>query len=91
MEYPSQDEKLSMAKHRGSHPSSSIPRRGTVWWRVVYWSGRTLQVVGLVLVWWVLLLFASVAGMGALLQSVFVAAVVFYTGWACATWARKSL
>lgn len=91
MEYPSQDEKLSMAKNRGQPPSSSIPRRGTVWWRAVYWGGRTLQVVGLVLIWWVLLLFANMARMGALLQSVLVAAVVFYTGWACATRARKSL
>ena len=91
MEYPSQDEKLSMAKDRARPPSTSVSYHSTALWRVVYWGGRALQVVGLVLMWWVLLLFANVAGMEVLLRWVIVAAVVFYTGWACAAWARKSL
>jgi hypothetical protein len=56
---------------------------------VVYWCGRVLQMLGLLLIWWVLLLFAGAVGMGALLGWGGVAAVVFYAGWACTTWARK--
>jgi hypothetical protein len=59
--------------------------------RVVYWCGRVLQVLGLLLIWWVLLLFASVAGMGALLLWSLAAVVVFYVGWACTVWARRGL
>jgi len=91
MEYPSQDEKLSMAKNRARHASPAMSSHRTALWRVVYWGGRALQIVGLVLMWWVLLLFANVAGMGVLLQWVMVAAVVFYMGWTCVAWARKSL
>jgi hypothetical protein len=57
--------------------------------RVMYWCGRSLQVLGLVLVWWVLLLFAGVASMGVLLWWSVAAAVVFYAGWACTMWAKK--
>ncbi|HEY7491923.1 MAG TPA: hypothetical protein VIH59_12550 [Candidatus Tectomicrobia bacterium] len=57
--------------------------------RVAYWCGRVLQVLGLLLIWWVLLLFAGVEGMGALLSWSVIAAVVFYTGWACTVWARR--
>lgn len=58
--------------------------------RLLYWCGRSLQVVGLLLIWWVLLLFAGVASMGVLLWWGMTAAVVFYAGWACTMWARKS-
>lgn len=44
--------------------------------------------VGLLVVWWALLL-ASTVDMGALLFWVGVAAVVFYVGWACTVWAKK--
>jgi hypothetical protein len=50
-----------------------------------------LQVVGLLLLWWVLLLFAGVVDMGVLLRWSGVATVVFYTGWVCTVWARKGL
>lgn len=56
---------------------------------VVYWCGRTLQVAGLVLIWWVLLLFVGTAGMGLLLYWSGVAALVFYAGWACTLWGRR--
>ena len=65
------------------------PRPLTGGRRIVYWCGRSLQVLGLVLVWWVLLLFAGVAGMGVLLWWSVAAAGVFYAGWACTVWAKK--
>jgi hypothetical protein len=70
--------------------STSAPRRrptGIRW--LVYWSGRGLQVIGLLLLWWVLLLFADTNGMAVLLQLSLIAAVVFYAGWVCTVWARK--
>jgi hypothetical protein len=57
--------------------------------RVLYWCGRSLQVLGLLLIWWVLLLFAGVASMGVLLWWGMAATAVFYAGWACTMWARK--
>ena len=69
---------------RGAIPVQQRPV-GIRW--VAYWGGRTLQVVGLVLLWWVLLLFAGVAGMGVLLYWSAAAALVFYAGWACMRWA----
>jgi hypothetical protein len=70
---------------RGTVPEAQ--RLAGVRW-VAYWCGRTLQVIGLVLIWWVLLLFAGTAGMGLLLYWSAVAAAVFYIGWACVTWAK---
>ena len=55
--------------------------------RVIYWCGRILQMIGLVLIWWVLLLFAGTAGMGVLLYWSAAAALVFYAGWVCMMWA----
>jgi hypothetical protein len=55
---------------------------------LAYWCGRTLQALGLVLIVEVLLLFAGTPGMGALLEWSAVAALVFYAGWACTTWAK---
>jgi hypothetical protein len=43
--------------------------------------------LGLVLIWWVLLLFAGTAGMGVLLAWSAAAALMFYAGWACTMWA----
>jgi hypothetical protein len=45
--------------------------------------------LGLVLIWWVLLLFAGTAGMSVLLGWGVVAALVFYAGWGCMRWALK--
>lgn len=49
---------------RDNQPSAkrspaSRKRRGGLW-RLVYWAGRTCQVIGLLLLWWVLLLFPAV-------------------------------
>ena len=66
-------------------PDSQRPV-GVRW--VAYWCGRTLQVAGLVLILEVLLLFASTAGMALSLYVSAVAALVFYAGWACITWAK---
>ena len=71
---------------RGTIP---VPQRpvGVRW--VVYWCGRILQMLGLVLIWWVLLLFAGTAGMSVLLYWGAAAALVFYAGWACMMWATR--
>jgi hypothetical protein len=69
---------------RGTIPASQRPV-GVRW--LAYWCGRTLQVVGLVLLWWVLLLFAGAASMGLLLYWSAAAALVFYAGWVCIMWA----
>ena len=71
--------------------TSSTPRRPGGLRRVVYWCGRGLQVLGLLLIWWVLLLFVSMAdaGMGVLLQWGLFAAVVFYAGWAFTVWGKR--
>jgi hypothetical protein len=69
---------------------ASAPRRRPAGIRgLAYWSGRGLQVIGLLLLWSVLLLFADTNGMAVLLQLSLVAAVVFYAGWICTVWARK--
>jgi hypothetical protein len=46
-------------------------------------------VLGLVLIWWVLLLFAGTAGMSVLLYWGAAAALVFYAGWVCMMWATR--
>jgi hypothetical protein len=75
----------------GRHPRTtqaalqSLTRRR----QVLYWCGRSLQVFGLLLIWWILLLFAGAASMGMLLWWGMVATAVFYAGWACTMWARK--
>lgn len=57
--------------------------------RVVYWMGRVLQGLGLLLIWWVLLMFAGAAGMWVLLYWSLLAVLVFYVGWACSRWAKR--
>jgi hypothetical protein len=77
----------TMSEERIGKGTIPVPRRpvGIRW--VVYWCGRFLQMVGLVLIWCVLLLFTDTAGMGALLYWSATAALVFYAGWACIMWA----
>jgi hypothetical protein len=81
------DELSSMSEERTGRGAIPIPQRpvGVRW--VVYWCGRILQMSGLVLIWWVLLLFAGTAGMGVLLYWSAAAALVFYAGWVCMLWA----
>jgi hypothetical protein len=81
------DEWYSMSEERTGRGALPAPQRpvGVRW--VVYWCGRILQMSGLVLIWWVLLLFAGTAGMGVLLYWSAAAALVFYAGWACMLWA----
>jgi hypothetical protein len=71
---------------RDTRPVAQRPA-GRRW--VAYWCGRILQVLGLALMVEVLLLFTSPAGMELLLYWSMMAAVVFYTGWACITWAKR--
>jgi hypothetical protein len=80
-------ELYTMSEERVGKGVSPVRQRpvGARW--IAYWCGRTLQVVGLVLLWWVLLLFAGTAGMGLLLYWSAAAALVFYAGWACMMWA----
>jgi len=80
-----------MSDERWGRGALPVPQRLVGVRCMAYWCGRTLQVVGLVLLWWVLLLFAGTAGMGLLLYWSAVAAVVFYAGWACTTWAKGRL
>ena len=57
--------------------------------RWLYTCGRVLQGFGLLLIWWVLLLFAGTADMHTLLFWSMAAVVVFYLGWVCTAWAKK--
>lgn len=66
-----------------------LPERPVGGRLVVYWCGRILQALGLLLLWWVLLLFTSNVGMWPLLYWSLVAALVFYSGWACIMWAKS--
>lgn len=68
---------------------ASAPCHPSGMWRLVYGCGRGLQLLGLLLIWWVLLLFAGFAGMGVLLRWGLLAAIVFYTGWGCTMWAKR--
>jgi hypothetical protein len=77
-----------MSEERCGRGTPPVPQRpvGVRW--VAYRCGRTLQVVGLVLMVEVLLFFAGTAGMELLLYWSVAAVGVFYTGWACITWAK---
>ena len=77
----------TMSEGRVGRSTIPVPQRPVGVRRVVYWCGRLLQMVGLVLIWWVLLLFAGTAGMGVLLYWSAAAALIFYVGWACMVWA----
>ena len=77
----------AMSEERVGRGTIPVPQRPVGVRGVVYWCGRLLQMVGLVLIWWVLLLFAGTAGMGVLLYWSAAAALVFYAGWAFMMWA----
>jgi hypothetical protein len=57
--------------------------------RLAYWIGRILQGLGLLLIWWVLLLFVGFADMWTLLFWSLAATLIFYTGWLCTAWAKQ--
>ena len=57
--------------------------------RLIYWMGRILQGFGLLLIWWVLLLFTGFADMWTLLFWTMAAALVFYLGWVCTLWPTR--
>jgi hypothetical protein len=77
-----------MTKVQASNPPPhGPPLRGLR--RGVYWGGRLLQGIGLLLILEVLLLFASLPSMEGVLAWVGTAAAMFYTGWACTAWAKK--
>jgi hypothetical protein len=57
--------------------------------RIVYWCGRALQGLGLVLIWWVLLLFVGPASMWVLIYWSMIAIGVFYCGWMCTAWVKR--
>lgn len=77
-----------MSKVKEASPSDPAQRPVGLW-RVAYWMGRAFQGLGLLLIWWVLLMFAGAAGMWVLLYWSLIAALVFYVGWACTTWAKR--
>jgi hypothetical protein len=51
--------------------------------------GRILQGLGLLLIWWVLLLFVGFADMWTLLFWSLAATLIFYAGWLCTAWAKQ--
>lgn len=60
-------------------------------WRMAYWGGRLCQVIGLLLLWWMLLIFPTAEDIHALLYGgVAVAAAVFYLGWLVIRWTGKA-
>ena len=62
---------------------SSPPRIGhSGLWRIVYWAGRTCQAIGLLLLWWVLLLFPAVEDLRVFpYVGLAAAGAVFCVGW----------
>lgn len=59
--------------------------------RVAYWGGRLCQLLGLLLLWWMLLIFPTAEDIRTLLYGgVAVAAAVFYLGWLVVRWAVKA-
>ena len=79
-----------MLQEHADQRTDSAPQRPSGVRRAVYYSGRIIQGIGLLLIWWVLLLFTGAADMGTLLYWSFAAIMVFYLGWACTVWARKN-
>ncbi len=68
----------------------SVSRRLTGKYWFVHAGGRVLQAVGLLLIWWVLLLFTSAGDIAIVLYGGFaIAILLFYLGWGCTIWARK--
>jgi len=80
--------KDSTSKRQSASPERAA-RPLVGWRRVAYGMGRGLQGLGLLLIWWVLLMFVGAADMWVLLYWSLVAALVFYVGWACTVWAKR--
>ena len=78
-----------MPQERTVQRPASTSRRPVGVRRVAYWCGRVLEGVGLLLIWWVLLLFAGTVDMGTLLFWSLAAVLVFSLGWGCTVWAKK--
>lgn len=56
--------------------------------RIVYWAGRICQVLGLLLLWWVLLLFPAIEDLRIFpYVGVAAAGAVFCVGWLVVRWA----
>ncbi len=89
LEYQGRNEQFSMTKKPARDQVVAESYRLAGLRRVAYWGGRLLQVMGLLLMWWILLLFTSVTGMSGLLRLGLIALGVFYAGWGCTAWARK--
>ena len=54
-------------------------------------AGRPANLLAVaMLMWWVLLMFAGAAGMWVLLYWSLLAVMVFYVGWTCILWAKRS-
>ena len=71
--------------------TSAVSKRSRRLWRVAYWGGRLCQVLGLLLLWWILLIFPTAEDVRALLYGgVAVAAAVFYLGWLVIRWTVKT-
>ena len=74
-----------------AHGNESSEKRSRWLRRVAYWGGRLCQVLGLLLLWWMLLIFPTAEDIRALLYGgVGVAAAVFYLGWLVVRWAVKA-
>ena len=68
-------------------PSASPRRRGR-FRRVMYWAGRMCQVLGLLVLWWVLLLFPAIEDLRIFpYVGLAAAGVVFCVGWIIVHWA----
>lgn len=79
----------------GSEPSEkqtpAVSKRSRRLRRAAYWGGRLCQVLGLLLLWWILLVFPTAEDVRTLLYGgVAVAAAVFYLGWLVIRWAVKA-
>lgn len=69
----------------------AISKRSRRLRRIAYWGGRLCQVLGLLLLWWLLLIFPAAEDIRTLLYGgVAVAAAVFYLGWLAIRWAVKA-
>ena len=78
---------LSDKQARMKRPRATPRLPGRLRW-FVYWAGRTLQVLGLLLLWWVLMLFPAVENLRIFpYVGVTAAGAVFCVGWVVVRWA----
>ena len=77
--------------HKNQPPvkgSPTSPRRRGGFRRVVYWAGRMCQVLGLLVLWWVLLLFPAIEDLRIFpYVGLAAAGAVFCVGWLVVHWA----